>query len=273
MPHAFVAGGCRVAPQHSVGTITCLDPSVCLANVPMLAPFMLQLEGALLPVLIALALVAFVAFTRRARSITTCPFKFGCGTDPSSRGMAAANGSTGVALTLVQLSQYDGRDAAKPLYLAVRGRIYDVSAGRSFYGPGAPVASRHSVSVLLVCADDRLPIRAWQHLPCTLASHLPTGGPYAVFAGKECARALAFMQVCTSGWDGIATVCLCTQCAAECAECAASMAPVRNTHVLPQRISHCLPLSTVAHSLAKGMCDSVGVSCEQQQKTVTQEWF
>lgn len=152
MPHAFVAGGCRVAPQHGVGTITCFDPSVCLANVPMLAPFMLQLEGALLPVLIALALVAFVAFTRRARSITTCPFKFGCGSDPSSRGMEAANGSTGVALTLVQLSQYDGRDAAKPLYLAVRGRIYDVSAGRSFYGPGAPVDSRHSVSVLLVCA-------------------------------------------------------------------------------------------------------------------------
>jgi predicted heme/steroid binding protein len=39
-------------------------------------------------------------------------------------------------LTKAELAQHDGSDASLPLYIAVRGRIYDVSAGRSFYGPG-----------------------------------------------------------------------------------------------------------------------------------------
>ncbi|XP_052208837.1 probable steroid-binding protein 3 [Diospyros lotus] len=58
-------------------------------------------------------------------------------------------------LTLQQLKQYDGTDASKPIYLAVKGRIFDVSAGKSFYGPG---------------------------------------GPYAMFAGKDASRALAKMS-------------------------------------------------------------------------------
>lgn len=47
----------------------------------------------------------------------------------------------GIALTLEELAEYDGRELPgtnghAPLFLAVRGRIYDVSAGASFYGPG-----------------------------------------------------------------------------------------------------------------------------------------
>jgi membrane-associated progesterone receptor component len=53
---------------------------------------------------------------------------------------------------LGELSEFDGSDPAKPLLIAVRGHVYDVSRGRDFYGPG---------------------------------------GPYAMFAGKDCTRALA----------------------------------------------------------------------------------
>ncbi|XP_028807120.1 probable steroid-binding protein 3 [Neltuma alba] len=54
-----------------------------------------------------------------------------------------------------QLSQYNGSDPSKPIYVAVKGRVFDVSAGKSFYGPG---------------------------------------GPYAMFAGKDASRALAKMS-------------------------------------------------------------------------------
>lgn len=39
-------------------------------------------------------------------------------------------------MTLKELAAYDGTDASKPVYLAINGTIYDVSAGRHIYGPG-----------------------------------------------------------------------------------------------------------------------------------------
>ncbi|KAF5748108.1 steroid-binding protein 3 [Tripterygium wilfordii] len=57
--------------------------------------------------------------------------------------------------TTEQLSQYNGTDPSKPLYVAVKGRVFDVTTGKSFYGPG---------------------------------------GPYAMFAGKDASRALAKMS-------------------------------------------------------------------------------
>ncbi|XP_071686217.1 membrane steroid-binding protein 2-like [Rutidosis leptorrhynchoides] len=54
-----------------------------------------------------------------------------------------------------ELKAYDGNDSGKPLLMAIKGQIYDVSQSRMFYGPG---------------------------------------GPYALFAGKDASRALAKMS-------------------------------------------------------------------------------
>ncbi|XP_057959604.1 probable steroid-binding protein 3 [Malania oleifera] len=40
--------------------------------------------------------------------------------------------------TADQLKQYDGSDPSKPIYMAVKERVFDVTNGRSFYGPGGP---------------------------------------------------------------------------------------------------------------------------------------
>ena len=41
-------------------------------------------------------------------------------------------------LTVDELAQHDGSDPSKALYVSVRGKVYDMTAGRSFYGPGGP---------------------------------------------------------------------------------------------------------------------------------------
>ncbi|XP_059288555.1 membrane steroid-binding protein 2-like [Lycium ferocissimum] len=58
-------------------------------------------------------------------------------------------------ITEDELKGYDGTDPKKPLLMAIKGQIYDVSQSRMFYGPG---------------------------------------GPYALFAGKDASRALAKMS-------------------------------------------------------------------------------
>ena len=58
-------------------------------------------------------------------------------------------------VTEEELKAYDGTDPEKPLLMAIKGEIYDVSQSRMFYGPG---------------------------------------GPYALFAGKDASRALAKMS-------------------------------------------------------------------------------
>lgn len=41
-----------------------------------------------------------------------------------------------VHLTLAELTKYDGTDPTLPIYLAINGTIFDVSAGAHTYGPG-----------------------------------------------------------------------------------------------------------------------------------------
>uniref|UniRef100_A0A2P2QG02 Cytochrome b5 heme-binding domain-containing protein n=1 Tax=Rhizophora mucronata TaxID=61149 RepID=A0A2P2QG02_RHIMU len=57
--------------------------------------------------------------------------------------------------TAEQLRQYKGTEPSKPIYVAIKGRVFDVTTGNSFYGPG---------------------------------------GSYAMFAGKDASRALAKMS-------------------------------------------------------------------------------
>lgn len=56
--------------------------------------------------------------------------------------------------SLAELRSHDGSDPTKPLLIAIRGLVYDVTRGAAFYGPG---------------------------------------GPYGMFAGRDCTRALAKM--------------------------------------------------------------------------------
>jgi membrane-associated progesterone receptor component len=39
-----------------------------------------------------------------------------------------------------ELLEFDGTDG-KPIYFGVRGRVFDVSSGRNFYGPGGPYSN------------------------------------------------------------------------------------------------------------------------------------
>lgn len=60
-------------------------------------------------------------------------------------------------ITLNELNSFNGTDAGKPIYLALDGDIYDVSAGRKFYQSGGPyhyLAGRDSsIELHLVGAD------------------------------------------------------------------------------------------------------------------------
>ncbi|KAK6929776.1 Cytochrome b5-like heme/steroid binding domain [Dillenia turbinata] len=58
-------------------------------------------------------------------------------------------------VTEEELRAYDGSDPCKPLLMAIKGQIYDVSRSRMFYGPG---------------------------------------GPYAMFSGRDASRALALLS-------------------------------------------------------------------------------
>jgi predicted heme/steroid binding protein len=58
-------------------------------------------------------------------------------TPPKATSLTKGKNQKGpIYLTDAELSAYDGRDASKPVYIALNGTIYDVSAGRNVYGPG-----------------------------------------------------------------------------------------------------------------------------------------
>jgi len=42
----------------------------------------------------------------------------------------------GKTFTVEELAHYDGSDPTKPIYLALNGLVYDITAGKKYYEPG-----------------------------------------------------------------------------------------------------------------------------------------
>jgi membrane-associated progesterone receptor component len=61
-----------------------------------------------------------------------------------------------VRLTLAQLAAYDGTDKKKPMYIAISGDVYDVTAGKDFYGPDGiyPFAGRECARAFALVSTD-----------------------------------------------------------------------------------------------------------------------
>jgi membrane-associated progesterone receptor component len=95
-----------------------------------------------------------IAFLRALHSYST--HKATANTTPATTSPGLASKAKGLEITLEELQKYTGQDGYRPLALAIRGTIYDVSSGVSFYG---------------------------------------VGKPYGVYAGKEVSRALGKMSL------------------------------------------------------------------------------
>ncbi|KAG5457082.1 MAG: hypothetical protein BJ554DRAFT_3000 [Olpidium bornovanus] len=105
-----------------------------------------------------------------------------------------------------ELAEHDGRDTTE-IYLAVKRKVFDVSPGRSFYGPGREllfvavflfIRFRFSFRLsgregLVVIVARRRPAEA-SHLTrqARFSARPATDGPYGNFAGRDASRGLAY---------------------------------------------------------------------------------
>lgn len=63
-----------------------------------------------------------------------CPWPFSYFHDPGNGKLVI---ESELSFTLAELKKHDGSDPALPIYIAVDGKVLDVSAGAKFYGSGA----------------------------------------------------------------------------------------------------------------------------------------
>jgi len=77
--------------------------------------------------------------------------------------------------TVEEMREFTGSSADGRILIAVNGKVFDVTKGKRFYGPG-----------MLSFFSDR-PSHAW--------FGILVGGPYAAFGGRDASRGLATFQV------------------------------------------------------------------------------
>ncbi|KAJ3100984.1 hypothetical protein HDU97_001740 [Phlyctochytrium planicorne] len=81
---------------------------------------------------IFLVLVSLIAATLATSYIVTNTFTFGYKIPNLRKYLPRKE----IVLTAAELAQYDGSDPTKPIYLAINGKIFDVSGAPNYYGKG-----------------------------------------------------------------------------------------------------------------------------------------
>lgn len=56
----------------------------------------------------------------------------------SKKTIASKKNNALPAISKSELIKFNGEDSKKPIYIALEGFVYDVTAGKKFYVPGAP---------------------------------------------------------------------------------------------------------------------------------------
>jgi len=78
-----------------------------------------------------------------------CPV---AGAEGGGQGEGGSGGAAAtLRLTLAELAEYDGtKREDKMILVSIRGRLYDVGAGRAMYGPGGECMSVRQITCITV---------------------------------------------------------------------------------------------------------------------------